>query len=155
MAPLMFLTREPESPGLKELRARGLSIPEHYELNLTIAEQLGVPRSAIVMVQQRTGSTIGEMSALLPELRRHQVRSILLVTSKTHARRAVLIFKMLDGGGIRVLSSPTPYDPFSADDWWQHRVIARRVVTEYGKLLFFQLIDRWRQHPVAVPGGSR
>ena len=153
-APLMFLTREPESPGLKELRARGLNIPEQADLNLTIARQLGVPQSAIAMVEQRTGSTIGEASALLPELRRRQVHSILLVTSKTHARRAALIFHVLDRGTIRVLSSPTPYDPFSPDDWWQHRVIARRVVTEYGKLLFFQLIDRWRPHALAAGGGA-
>lgn len=148
LAPLLVLTREAEWPGLQELRARGIDIPERYELNREIARQLGIPDEAVVMVDERAGSTITEVAALLPVLRRRGIRSILLVTSKTHTRRAAAIFATLSGGDIEVRVSPTPYDPFSPDDWWRRREMTRRVLTEYGKWLGFYLADRWRPPPV-------
>ncbi len=148
LAPVMVLTREVEWPGLAELRSRGIDIPERYELNREIARQLGVKDDDLVMVDKRVGSTITEIAALLPELRRRGVGSILLVTSKTHTRRAALIFDTLSGGDIAVRVSPTPYDPFSPDDWWTRREMTRRVLTEYGKWAGFYLADRWRAHPV-------
>lgn len=147
MAPYVVLTREVEMPGLGELRQRGISIPERHELNRSIAVQLGVPEEALVIVEQRAGSTIAEVGALLPELRRRGFHSILLVTSKTHTRRAAMIFDTLSGGDIALRVSPTPYDPFSPDDWWTRREITRRVLTEYGKWFSFLVADRWRAAP--------
>ena len=151
LAPTIFLTREFELPGLDELRARGLDIPERHDTNRMIAQQLGVPDEAIVTIEQRAGSTLTEVAALLPELRRRGIHSILLVTSKTHTRRAALIFNSLSGGDIQLRVSPTPFDPFSPDDWWKKRVATRRVLTEYGKLLSFSLVDRWRGAPSESP----
>jgi len=150
LAPVVFLTREVEWPGAQELRARGIDIPERYELNREIARQLGVPEEAMVLVDERVGSTLTEVAALLPELRRRGVRSVLLVTSKTHTRRAKLIFAILSGGTPELRVSPTPYDPFSPDAWWHRREMVRRVLTEYGKWLSFQLFERWRTAPVEV-----
>jgi len=147
LAPVIVLTREFELPGLGELRARGIEIPERYELNRSIARQLGVPDDAIVTVEPRVGSTITEVAALLPELRRRNLHSILLVTSKTHTRRAGLIFATLAGGDVTLRVSPTPYDPFSPDDWWKRREQTRRVLTEYGKWLSFYVADRCRSPP--------
>ena len=150
LAPQIVLTREVEMPGLEQLRARGVEIPERHEINRSIARQLGVPEEAMVTVEPRAASTISEVAVLLPELRRRGIRSILLVTSKTHTRRAALIFATLSGGDIEVRVSPTPYDPFSPDDWWKRREITRRVLTEYGKWFTFLLADRWRAAPVEV-----
>lgn len=144
LAPTVVLTREVEMPGLAALHERGVSIPERHELNRSIAVQLGVPPEALVTVEQRAGSTIAEVAALLPELRRRNFRTIILVTSKTHTRRAATIFRTLSGGDIELRVSPTPYDPFSPDDWWTRREITRRVLTEYGKWFSFFVADRWR-----------
>jgi len=147
LAPVIVLTREVEMPGLSELRHRGLEIPERHDLNRSIAEQLGVPHEAIITIDERAGSTLTEVAALLPELRRRNLRTILLVTSKTHTRRAAMIFETLSGGDIKLRVSPTPYDPFTPDDWWKRRETTRRVITEYGKLINFLLVDRWRGVP--------
>jgi uncharacterized SAM-binding protein YcdF (DUF218 family) len=143
-APLLVLTRDVEAPGLAELRRRGMALPERYQLNVSIAEQLGVPRGAILVMDRRAGSTIGEMAVFLSDLERRGIRSVLVVTSKTHTRRSAMIFSALAGDTMQVRLCPTPYDPFSPDDWWRHRAIARRVVTEYLKILVFNLLDRWR-----------
>lgn len=146
LAPRIVLTREPPLPGIDALRARGVTLPEHHEQNLSIAQQLGVPADALMVIDQRTSSTIAEAAALLAVLRAQQVRSILLVTSKAHARRSAMIFRHLAGRDLRIVVCPSRYDPFAADTWWRERGLVRRVVIEYGKLLNFLLVDRWRSY---------
>lgn len=147
LAPRLVLTREYELPGLAALRARGVTLPEQHEQNMAIAEQLGVPAAAITVMPKPTASTVTEVRALLTYLDAQGIRSILLVTSKTHARRARLIFRGLAGDRMRVRVCPSRYDPFDADDWWHHRAWVRRVVIEYGKLLTYLCVDRWRGAP--------
>ncbi|GIW40648.1 MAG: hypothetical protein KatS3mg076_1225 [Candidatus Binatia bacterium] len=146
VAPRIVLTVGPEPPGSAELRRRKLKVTEQHERNRLLARRLGVPPEAIVVVRERAGSTIAESRALVRELGRMGIRRVVLVTSKTHSRRARDIFRFVTREqGIEVLVSPTPYDPFSPRGWWRKRVLARRVVTEYGKWLFFELVDRWRE----------
>jgi uncharacterized SAM-binding protein YcdF (DUF218 family) len=144
LAPRIVLTRETALPGLEALRAKGISLPEHHEQNREIAERLGVPATALSVMETPTSSTITEAAALIAYLRERQIRSILLVTSKAHARRAAMIFRHLAGDGLQITVCPSAYDPFAADTWWRQRAFVRRVVIEYGKLLNYLLVDRWR-----------
>jgi uncharacterized SAM-binding protein YcdF (DUF218 family) len=144
LAPRIVLTREVPFPGLEALRARGVTLPEHHDQNRSIAEQLGVPAAALSVVEGRpAASTIAEAEALVGHLRHQRIHSILLVTSKAHARRAAMIFRQLGGSGLQVTVCPSPYDPFAADTWWHDRAFVRRVAIEYGKLLTYLFVDRW------------
>jgi uncharacterized SAM-binding protein YcdF (DUF218 family) len=144
LAPRIILTREAALPGIDVLRARGGSLPEPYEENVRIAQQLGVPAVAISVLPEPVGSTLEEEQELVRYLRGQRIESILLVTSKAHTRRARLTFRTLAAGALRIAVCPSPYDPFEADNWWKRRGLVRRVVTEYGKLVYFVLVDRWR-----------
>lgn len=148
LAPRIILTREPLLPGLDVLRQRGVNLPEPHEENLMIAEQLGVPAAAISVMSSPVSSTIGEAAQVIPFLHTQGIKSILLVTSKAHARRAGLIFRQLAGERVQITVCPSPYDPFAAETWWHQRGSVRRVVTEYGKLLNYLCIDRWRHRAV-------
>jgi uncharacterized SAM-binding protein YcdF (DUF218 family) len=143
LAPRIILTREQPLPGLAALRARGATLPEHHEQNIGIAEQLGVPPGAIDVMPTATTSTLAEIRALVEYLRQRSVRSVLLVTSKAHTRRARLIFRTLASPELHIAVCPSRYDPFAAETWWHERAWVRRVVIEYGKLLNFVVIDRW------------
>lgn len=143
-APRIVLTREEPLPGIDALRARGGTLQEHHEQNFSAAVQLGVPTNAIFVMPMPSSSTFAEVEALMRYLRDLQVRSILLVTSKAHARRATIIFRHVAGNTVQISVCPSRYDPFAADSWWQNRAFARRVVIEYGKLLTYLLVDRWR-----------
>jgi len=145
LAPRIILTREPPLPGAEALRARGVSLPEHHEQNLSIAQQLGVPADAVVVLPTPVSSTLAEAHEVVPYLRAQHIQSILLVTSKLHARRARMTFRAVAAGGVSISICPSRYDPFAADTWWRSRVFARRVVIEYGKLLNYLVIDRWRR----------
>ncbi len=146
VAPRIILTREEELPGLPALRARGGALPEHHEANLAIAQQLGVPKAAVAVVPQPVSSTLNEAEVLVAYLRAEHIKSIVLVTSKAHTRRARLTFGAVANGSLRIAVRPSRYDPFAVESWWEHRASVRRVVTEYAKLLNYLLVDQWRVH---------
>lgn len=144
LAPRVVLTQETPLPGLLELRARGGTMLERHEQNLDIARQLGVPATALSVVTTPAWSTVTEAEALVAYFREQGIRSIVLVTSKAHARRAGLTFRDLTRGSLQVLMAPSRYDPFSPAEWWRRRPWARRVCIEYLKLANYLLVDRWR-----------
>jgi DUF218 domain len=69
-------------------------------------------------------------------------RSILLVTSDFHTRRALSIFNHV---------FPADYSVAAAFDatnfgvqWWRHREWAKTNFEEWAKLIWWELVDRWR-----------
>ena len=142
-APLIVLTEESARPGREVLQRRGASLPETHELNLSVAEQLGVPRTAIVVLDDRVNSTISEADVVLAHLRRIGARRALVVTSKMHSRRAALIFRARAPAGIEIVSCASRHDPYDPASWWRSRGYVRRLVFEYQKLAVFWLRDRW------------
>lgn len=147
LAPLIVLCREPENAGFKQLRERGVVLPRGYELNQSVAEQLGVPSAAIVVVERSEGSTFSEARRVLDFVARQGVETILLVTSKFHTRRAGVIYRHLAGDRLRIITRPARYDRFEPESWWRDRMSTRRVLIEYQKFLLFELYDRWRVEP--------
>ncbi|HYD48402.1 MAG TPA: YdcF family protein [Terriglobales bacterium] len=143
LAPQVVLGREPSNPGMEELARRGAHIPERDELNVSVARQLGVPDSAIVVLDGRPNSTVIEAEIIVPHLRRMGVRRALLVTSKIHTFRSRMIFRDL-APDLELTVCATRYDPFDTGNWWHSRGNVRRVFFEYQKILVYLLRDRWR-----------
>jgi uncharacterized SAM-binding protein YcdF (DUF218 family) len=147
-APRVVLSREPDSAAFRQMRALGVRVPSRQEISRTAAEQLGIPPAAIAEVGGEAGSTLTEARVLLTYVRARGYRRILLVTSKTHTRRAALIHRDLAGGLVEILPCPSRYDDFDPARWWRHRAWRRRVVIEYQKLLAYVFLDRWRVTPL-------
>lgn len=146
-APLIVLCGEPENEGTRQLRQRGVVLPRGHEVHASIAVQLGVPESAIVVVDRPPGSTFTEALAILDGLAERGARTVLLVTSQYHTRRAGLIYRHLAGGSIEIITRPARSGGFDAEGWWHDRMTVRRVLIEYQKLAMFQLWDRWKLVP--------
>ena len=71
------------------------------------------------------------------------VHRILLVTSDYHTRRARSIFQH-ELPGYQISITPA-YDPQQfGTHWWQHRQWAKTNFDEWMKLVWWQLVDRWR-----------
>jgi len=147
-APRLILCREPENAGFRKLAALGVRVPRLFELNRSVAEQLGVPAAAIAVLDRPAGSTTTEAEVLLAYARQQGYRSILLVTSKYHSHRAGRIYRHLAGDAVRIVVRPARDDDFQPEAWWRDRASARRVAIEYQKLLAFLLVDRWRFSPL-------
>lgn len=71
------------------------------------------------------------------------VRRLLLVTSDYHSRRARSIFQHeLEGYEVFVTPASDPQQFGTA--WWQHRQWAKTNFDEWLRLIWWELVDRWR-----------
>lgn len=71
------------------------------------------------------------------------VHRVLIVTSQFHTRRALLIFRhRLPQYEIHVTAARNPLQFGSA--WWTHREWAKNTFDEWSKLVWFEMVDRWR-----------
>lgn len=130
-----------------ELLNRDVEIPGNAQLSQTAANSLGVPNEDIIILEGDAKSTQDEALVVREFLRYNdEIDSMILVTSKYHSARAKKIFtKALDSlnRDIRILSSPTQYDSFNPKYWWRNREDAKRVITEYMKLVNFYVREQF------------
>jgi DUF218 domain len=70
-------------------------------------------------------------------------RSVLLVTSDFHTRRALSIFQKEVPGNVYSIAATFNADEFG-EQWWKHRQWAKVNVDEWMRLAWWELIDRWR-----------
>jgi uncharacterized SAM-binding protein YcdF (DUF218 family) len=142
-APKILLTNEPKVRGSEELLRLGIRFPDSQENALTILEALRVPRSAILTIQERADSTRSEMQTVARFLKTHPVKSMIIVTSKSHTTRAYKIFSTGLGPGVRLIMRPVPNDPFDPARWWHDRLDAKDVLHEYEALADFWRLRLW------------
>lgn len=88
-------------------------------------------------------STKAEAGDVLRCLNGSGVHRILVVTSDYHTRRARSIFQH-ELRGDQIFVTPA-FDPqqFGAH-WWQHRQWAKMNFDEWTRLVWWELVDRWR-----------
>lgn len=82
-------------------------------------------------------STASEMQALTPCIRQHQWKSIVVVTSNYHTRRAAMIWNRLAHRDhtIRVWMTGVDGTEFQTP-WWRHRASAKTFFMEFTKLVW-------------------
>jgi len=121
--PVLLLTGGEPGPGdsAESLRARALA--------------LGVP-AARIRLEERSRSTRGAVLALAPMLADAHARTVTLVTSPYHARRAAAAARRA-WPGVLVRSRPASPSLWRPEGWWAHGGSRRIVVSEYVKLLYY------------------
>ena len=99
----------------------------------------GVPWRAI-LIEDRSESTRDNALFSLPIARKNKVRSLILVTSPTHSRRAKRVFKKVFAKEkIRVLSYPVLQSDFKVGRWWTRHEDTQAVMSEYFTLVYYIL----------------
>src|SRR5271165_2180237 len=92
-------------------------------------------------------STFGEAGHIANCLRGTGVKSILVVTSDYHSRRALTILKKrLPEYHISIYAAPDPY--FFGTHWWQTREWAKTTLAEWQRYIWWLFVDRWRSDVV-------
>jgi uncharacterized SAM-binding protein YcdF (DUF218 family) len=139
LAPRVFISREPIPDGLETLKQKGIAYPESIDRTTIILKGLGVPESAVIRNDHPAESTFEEGEMVGAVVKEKKYRSLILVTSPTHCRRAWLTFrKAIPDKEIRIAVMPTPYSKFRAEDWWKTRRYVRDVIMEYQKLIYYK-----------------
>ncbi len=112
-----------------------------------IAISLGVNPDSITILPGGATSTRMEATIIRDYLAdRPDIDTILLVSSSEHTRRASIIFKSAFRKAempVHVVSSPSFYSDFNAKKWWRSKEDIKNVVSEYIKMAFFYVVDRW------------
>lgn len=135
----VILTNDGQKGGWSEEDQRNLFFVERAKQELELA---GVPSEKIEILPQIVSSTYDEAQLLHEYVTAHQVKSLLIVTSAYHSRRAMWTLRhALAGNGITIGSEPastgqqTPSPLF----WWIQPQGWRMVAGEYIKLIYYRV----------------
>ena len=111
-----------------------------YERSLKEIRNAGVPAEKVELLPQAVSSTHEEAELVRQYAAAHGLRSVLIVTSAYHSRRALWVFSRVFGNtGTRIgLVSVRPGDesPRPAT-WWFSRRGWKLVPTEYIKMIYY------------------
>lgn len=142
-APKILLTNELKERGSEDLLRLGIRIPDSQERAIGLLGELHVPRSDILTIQERADSTRSEMQTVARFLRARPVKSMIIVTSKSHTTRAYKIYSTGLGSEVRLIMHPVPNDAFDPTRWWQDRADAKDLLHEYEALADFWRVRLW------------
>jgi uncharacterized SAM-binding protein YcdF (DUF218 family) len=102
-----------------------------------VALRAGVPAERI-RIEQVSHSTYGSMVAIRPILEQERIRSVVVVTSPYHQRRAFWTARRTLQG-VEVLSRPAEPSGWRPEWWWKTRWGRRIVFGEYARLAYYVL----------------
>jgi uncharacterized SAM-binding protein YcdF (DUF218 family) len=138
LAPFIVTVPEERPEGLYLLKKRGIPYPESVDLLFTILKGMAVPESALIKGDTPTSNTADEAKAVRVIHKNRGFKSIILVTSPTHTRRTLYVFrKVFAGDEVVFYTIPSSYSQFKTEDWWKHRKYQKEVLLEYQKLLYY------------------
>jgi uncharacterized SAM-binding protein YcdF (DUF218 family) len=112
--------------------------PFFYERALDELKNAGVPEKSVELLLKPVAGTYEEAEVVRHYAEEHKLRSVLIVTSAYHSRRALWVFsRVFRDTGIRVgLMAPGSGSPRPAT-WWLSIEGWRRVPTEYVKMVYY------------------
>lgn len=137
VAPRVFLTDDGGRAGWSRDERVNLPFVELARRELVAG---GVPPEAITVLPDHVSGTDQEAKALSAEIDSRSVKSVVLVTSAYHTRRAFRTFdKILAGKGVEigVVHSPFGKDSPSPDYWWLSLRAWRTIGGEYVKSVVY------------------
>jgi uncharacterized SAM-binding protein YcdF (DUF218 family) len=139
-APAILLSPGQEEPAEVIARARGVRFPREAEPVRVALAGLGVPQDAIAIGEGSVDNTAAEAQLLRRATARRGWRSVIVVTSKYHTRRAgAAMRRALEGTGVTVIMRATRYDQTDPAHWWRQRRDVRWLADEWPKVIAYSL----------------
>ena len=139
-----------------ELLAQGyahriiLNVPANSKLyeftQLQLAQKYiqDLPQGAVMSICPITGLSTREESKDVQGCIEHEgAKSILIVTSDFHTRRALDTFRREIPGHTYSVAAARDDTQFGAR-WWTHRQWAKTLLDEWMRLIWWKLVDQWR-----------
>ena len=104
-----------------------------------------LPQGAAVSICPIAGlSTKDEAKEAESCLQQEDAKSVLIVTSDFHTRRALEIFRR-EFPGVEFSVAAARNDEGFGTRWWTHRQWAKTFVDEWLRFIWWKTIDQWRQ----------
>jgi len=99
------------------------------------ARMRGLPAEWFVCLPNTATSTREEARQLLPELARRGVGKLILVSARTHLRRARRFFEAERPPSMKIVYVGADDPAFRLEEWWRNREGKKAVVMEWVKIL--------------------
>jgi uncharacterized SAM-binding protein YcdF (DUF218 family) len=135
VAPLVVMARSENAPSV-ELGLRA----NDTDISVGVMEKMGVPADKIVVLPFPGGvaSTFDEASAFHTYIESNHIRTVALVTSAFHTRRARWIFaRELKGLSVTLEMVAVPYEGFDQSNWWKNETGLITLNNEYIKWFYY------------------
>ena len=140
---VLLLEAEPRPEDVL-VRSLGISVPSRTELAALVLVKLRVPREALVVEHLRRNGTNVAIQAVAAYAKAHGMTRVIIVTSRSHTRRAGILLRRALPPGAHVVVRASPEDEFRVDGWWRDRDHAREVLVESLRWMnSFALGDLW------------
>lgn len=107
-------------------------VPE-CDLAIPFAVKHGYPETYFRHIHGEYMNTADEAKEIIAELKKENVKSILVVTSGYHTRRAGKYYKNIPGIEARMIASPDCYANHGT--WWRSREGKKTVLLEWSKTI--------------------
>ena len=140
-APEVWLTHSSE-PG-ESLKRMGISFAGEDYYNARVLVHEGVPPEAIHVLEPPVVNTADEIKVLAAALAAEKDRTVILVTTKPHTRRARLLWRKLAAGQRRAIVRASSGDSFDPKHWWRTTNDALDVLREV-----LGLVNAWAGLPL-------
>jgi hypothetical protein len=120
------------------------TIYEFTQIELAQKYIQDLPHPELVTVCPIDGlSTKDESKDVEKCLQREYAKSVLIVTSDFHTRRALDVFRR-EVPEFQYSTAASHNDQAFGTEWWLHREWAKTFVDEWLRLLWWKAIDQWR-----------
>ena len=138
-APRVLVSRQFVAGRVQRLIDMGVRRLDFQGESVAALERYGVPRDAIVTLDQPVEITETELRLVAAVARDHGWRRLILVTNPFHTRRVQLVWGRESGGSIEGRLATAPDECTAADAWWHRRRCSESVLHEYLGLLALHL----------------
>jgi len=148
----VILTDEGTRAGWSDARSTN---PSFAELTRERLENAGVPAEAIVILP-RPGEpaaptrTVAETRGVVEWARRHDVHSLIVVTSSYHSRRTSSSFAHIAGGRM-LIGIEGACSACCGHWWWRSSEGWRTIPSEYAKLAYQSLLWQFTSTRLGEP----
>jgi uncharacterized SAM-binding protein YcdF (DUF218 family) len=142
-APEVWLTKEVLTAEDMALDQLGVHVVPKDAYNREVLGRLGVPASAIRVLQDSVWNTVDETRLVARELRANGADRVILVTSKTHSRRVRATWADIIGASPRAVVRYASEEPYNPEQWWRNTRDALDVSREA-----FGLLNVWAGFPI-------
>ena len=102
----------------------------------------GVPKDKILRVAHDADNTREEAQTLAQVANQKKWRSVIVVTSNFHTRRARYIFSHVFPKDIKIRITGAPDGDFDPERWWEKRISVKELMQEMAAML----VAVWEQH---------
>ena len=115
----MWLFQDEPSGAEEASASLGIHHTTEQEYDEQVLERLGVPKTAIRILDPPTSNTVSELGLIAKELRRQGQVRVILVTSPVHTRRARRIWHIVVGHHPQAILRYDASEPSDPDRWWR------------------------------------